>query len=172
LSVQRYDAAAIPCVDGAYFTLFQREVLSHGGKIVDMLPQAGAAKTLRMSRMSAHELVQTLVGVSIAKHGISHIIIGGHLCCGAYEHFRLSLPEEEALQRQHMARARHFLQEQVALAIKHYLAYEEGLADNHRANLQMVLDEGLNVAALIIKPHNMVERITDPPSQCFVEKVF
>lgn len=167
---KRYDACGVPCVDGAYFTLFQREVISLGGHIVDMFPQPGGAKTLRMSRASAHEFVQNFVGVSVAKHGINSIVLGNHLCCGAYEKFGLSLPEEEALQRQHIERAVRFLTDQVELTIRHYLSDEE-FSDEQAQNLKAVLESGLTIRALLIKPRDMSRRIIEPSTECFVEHV-
>lgn len=165
-----YHACAVPCIDGAYFSLFQEAVTKLEGEIVDMMPQPGGAKTLRMSRLSAHEFVQNFVGVSVAKHNINCIILGNHLCCGAYQHFGLDLPAEEELQRKHILRAVRFLNDQVGLTIRHYLL-DEDLSPNERANLERVADTGLVIKSLLIKPYDMSKPITDV-SQCYVERVF
>lgn len=165
-----YHACGVPCIDGAYFSLFQEAVKKLEGEIVDMMPQPGGAKTLRMSRLSAHEFVQNFVGVSVAKHDISCIILGNHLCCGAYQHFGLDLPAEEELQRKHIFRAASFLKDQVALTIRHYLA-DEDLLPSERDNLEKVADSGLVIRSLLIKPYDMTRPITDL-SQCYVEQIF
>ncbi len=165
-----YHACGVPCIDGAYFHLFEDAVKKMEGEIVDMMPQPGGAKTLRMSRLSAHEFVQNFVGVSVAKHGVRLIILGNHLCCGAYERFHLDLPQEEELQKQHIERAVRFLNDQVSLTIAHYLL-DEDLAPRERENLTMVADSGLVIKSLLIKPFDMSRRITDPTSECFVERV-
>ncbi len=167
---KRYHATGAPCVDGDYFSLFQEKAISLGGRLVDMFPQPGGAKTLRASKLSAHEFVQNFVGVSVAKHGISSIILGNHLQCGAYEKFGLSLPEEEVLQRRHIERAVRFLSDYIPMGIRHYLKEEE-LPGQEVQNLETVLESGLIIRALLIKPHDMSRRITDPSTQCFVEQV-
>lgn len=166
-----YHACGVPCIDGAYWRLFVDAVQKMEGEIVDMMPQPGGAKTLRMSRLSAHEFVQNFVGVSVAKHGINLIILGNHLCCGAYQRFGLNLPDEEALQRKHIARAIRFLNDQVSLTIAHYLM-DEDLSPQERENLSRVSNSGLVIKSLLIKPHDMFRPISNPDTECYVERVF
>jgi len=171
LSHGKYDACGVPCIDGAYFDLFQAAAISIGGNMVDVMPIPGASKDLLMSKMAAHRFVQSFVSVSAAKHGVNHIILCNHLCCGAYESLGLSLPEEEALQREHIERARRFLQDQVPMAIRHWLKETE-MSPGEQDNLHNVLGAGIDISAFIIKPRDMSKRISDPASECFTDCVF
>jgi len=168
--VKGYSTCGVPCIDGAYIDFFQEAAASMNSGLVDVMPIPGSSKDLFMPKMAAHRFVQSFISVSVAKHGINHILLCSHLCCGAYEHLGLSLPDEEALQREHIERAKHFLKDQVPLAIGHYLAYSD-VDDHGKDNLKTVLSKGLIVDAFIIKPHNMSKRIVKPASECFVEKV-
>ncbi|MFA6466830.1 MAG: carbonic anhydrase [Patescibacteria group bacterium] len=157
-------------MDGDYFPLFHAKVISMCGRLVDLLPQPGGAKTLRTANLSAHEFAGRFVSVSVAKHGIRTIVIGTHLQCAAYEKFGLSLSEEEALQRQHIERAVRFLNDYVPMGIQHYLK-EEKLPEHEVQNLETVLESGIIIQALLIKPYDMSRRIKEPSEECFVEQV-
>lgn len=172
MSVKRYNAAGYPCVDGDYIHLFQEGARELCGLIVDIHSLPGGPRNIHMARPAAHMMVLNFLEVSVMKHGVNTMVLGGHLCCGGYEDLGLSLSDEEELQREHFQRARRFLADQVPLAVGHYLREREFKKPEHKQHLLDLQRDSLTVVALLVKPRDMTQRITDPPSQCYVEQVF